>query len=228
MPKLVHFRLCPKSRSVRLALAELKIEAKLEDERPWEWRQEFLALNPAGELPVYVPDDGAPVCGAYAISEYLADSQAPAPAMPLFPGTPANRAEIRRLVDWFHGKLDRESSQPLIEEKVYSRFDAKGDRKPDAGVLRGARGNLRYHLGYLEFLTHDRNWLAGTEPSFADFCAAAHLSCLDYLDEIAWDERPALRHWYARMKSRPSLRALLAERVPGAPLPPAHYADPDF
>ena len=231
MLKLVHFRLCPFSRSVRLALAELKIEVKLEDERPWEWRQELLTLNPAGELPVLCPPEVAPICGAYAISEYLADSQDPAALasiMRLFPGSPANRAEVRRLVDWFHGKLNREVTSRLIEEKVYSRFDQTGTRKPDADALRGARGNLRYHLGYLEFLSHDRNWLAGADPSYADLCAAAHLSCLDYLDEIAWDERPALRQWYARIKSRPSVRALLSERIPGAPMPPSHYANPDF
>jgi len=146
----------------------------------------------------------------------------------LFPGTPHQRAEIRRLVDWFHGKLDREVTRPLIEEKVYSRFDPTGARKPDADVLRSARTSLRYHLSYLEFLTHDRNWLAGNELSFADLCVAGHLSCLDYLDEIAWDEQPITRQWYARMKSRPSMRAILAERVPGAPPPPSQYADPDF
>lgn len=231
MHKLVHFRLCPFSRSVRLALAEMKVEVRLEEEKPWEWRDELLTLNPAGELPVLVPESGAPVCGVYAVSEYIADALAVGSAgtlMQLFPGSPAERAEIRRLVAWFHGKLDREVTHPLLEEKVYGRLDPAGARKPDAEVLRVARNNLRYHLGYLEFIAHDRNWLAWSEPSFADLCAAAHLSCLDYLDEIAWEGRPIARQWYARLKSRPSLRALLAERVPGAPTPPNHYADPDF
>ena len=231
MLKLVHFRLCPFSRGIRLALAELKIDAKLQDERPWEYRDEFLALNPSGELPVLCADGEQPVCGAYAISEYLADSNEPpaaAATMQLFPGSPTQRAETRRLVDWFNGKLNREVTQPLLEEKVYGRFDPGGAHRPDATVLRTARTALRYHLGYLEFLAHDRNWLAGAEPSFADLCIAAHVSCLDYLDEIAWAERPIARQWYARVKSRPSLRGILAERVAGAPLPPPHYANPDF
>ena len=231
MHRLVHFRLCPFSRSVRLALAELKIDVKLEDEKPWDWRPEFLALNPSGELPVFCPEGLPPVCGTYAISEYLADSAGPPAAnagLALFPGDAVQRAEVRRLADWFHRKLNREVTEPLLEEKIYSRFDTSGSRKPDADVLRQARANMRYHLGYLDFLTHDRNWLAGPEMSFADLCVAAHLSCLDYLDEIAWDERLAARQWYARMKSRPSMRAILAERAPGAPLPPQHYMDPDF
>jgi glutathione S-transferase len=223
MSKLVHFRLCPHSRAIRLALGELKLDAALEEEKPWEWREAFLALNPTGELPVLVPDGKAAICGSYAISEYLADTNAR-----LFPGTPEQRAESRRVVEWFHAKFNREVTRPLLEEKLYSRFDRAGARKPDADTLRAARANLRYHLGYLEFLSHDRNWLAGPDMSFADLAAAAHISVLDYLGEAVWDERPMSRQWYARMKSRPSMRAILTERVPGAPPPPAHYADPDF
>ncbi len=231
MTKLIHSRLCPHSRSVRLALGELKVEVSLEEEKPWEWREAFLALNPSGELPVLVPDGRAAVCGAYAISEYLADTQGASTtaAQPkLFPGGPEQRAECRRVVDWFHGKFNREVTKPLLEEKIYSRFDPAGARKPDADALRAARANLRYHLGYLEFLSHDRNWLAGPEMSFADLAAAAHISALDYVGEAVWDDKPMARQWYARMKSRPSMRAMLSERVPGAPLPPAHYPDPDF
>ena len=56
MHTLTHFRLCPFSRAARLALAELSIEVGLIEERPWEWRPEFLAINPACELPVLQMD----------------------------------------------------------------------------------------------------------------------------------------------------------------------------
>ena len=58
MHTLTHFRLCPKSRSIRIALAEIGVEAELAEERPWEWRPAFLALNPAGELPVLALEGG--------------------------------------------------------------------------------------------------------------------------------------------------------------------------
>lgn len=227
MNRLIHFRLCPRSRFVRLALSELRIEVKLEEERPWDYRRELLEINPAGELPILCLDGVAPLCGSYAISEYLSES--PERASPaLLPAGREQRAEVRRLIDWFNGKMLREVTQPLIEEKVVSRFRAEGPRQPDAENLRAGRANLRYHLGYIDFLAHDRSWLAGPEMSFADLAAAAHLSCLDYLGEIGWDEVASARQWYARMKSRPSLRAQLAERVAGAPMPPAYYPDPDF
>ena len=40
-------------------------------------------------------------------------------------------------------------------------------------------------------------------------------------------ELPATEEWYVRMKSRPSFRSLLADRVPGQP-PVTQYAELDF
>ena len=83
------------------------------------------------------------------------------------------------------------------------------------------------HLVYLGWLAETRRWLAGSHVSLADFAAAAHLSMLDYQGDIDWSLYPAAREWYARMKSRPSFRPLLADRV-GGMAPPAHYSDLDF
>lgn len=229
--KLWHFRLCPHSRSIRLALSETGTAFSLADERPWEWRPEFLARNPAGELPVLELPDGPVICGAYAISEYLADEgRRPAASvitLSLFPGNREDRAEVRRLVDWFHGKLHREVTREMLHEKIYARFADGPEHQPDTEMLRALRANLRYHLSYIGFLAYQRRWLAGDEMSFADLAAAAHLSSLDYLAEVPWDEHPGVKDWYMRVKSRPALRALLAERVPGTP-PPLHYAELDF
>ncbi|WP_072395688.1 glutathione S-transferase family protein [Hyphomicrobium sp. CS1GBMeth3] len=231
MHTLTQFRLCPRSRSIRLALAELGLEATLADERPWEWRPEFLALNPAGELPVLELDGGPTLCGAYAISEYFAalpeNTEAATPRAPLFVGSLDDQAEQRRLVDWFHGKLDREVTRELLIERVYGHLMQGQAPAPDPSALRAIRSNIRYHLAYVNHLAHDRRWLAGDERSFADLAAAGHLSTIDYLGEIPWDTYPAAKAWYMRMKSRPSFRTLLSDRMPGiAPAPV--YADLDF
>ncbi|MBL8845641.1 MAG: glutathione S-transferase family protein [Hyphomicrobium zavarzinii] len=231
MHTLTHFRLCPKSRSIRIALAEIGVEAELAEERPWEWRPAFLALNPAGELPVLALEGGFVLCGAYAVSEYFADllhnlEKEGRPA-PLFQGSNEDRAEQRRLVDWFHGKLDREVTRELLYERVYGHLIPDKGHAPDPGALRAIRANIRYHLGYVNHLAHERRWLAGDEMSFADMAAAAHLSSIDYLGEVAWEDYPSAKSWYARMKSRPSFRALLADRMPGISPAPV-YADLDF
>lgn len=229
---LTHFRLCPLSRGIRMALGELKLPFTLADERPWEGRPQFLALNPAGELPILVLDRGPVLCGSYAISEYLGamvlDDEAASLRLDLFPGDLDEKAEVRRLVDWFHRKLDREVTRELVIEKITARLTPGGESySPDVQVLRAVRSNLRYHMRYLDFLCTQRRWLAGDVMSFADIAAAGHLSTLDYLGEVNWDEVGAARQWYQRIKSRPSMRAILADRLPGQP-PPAHYDDLDF
>ena len=229
---LTHFRLCPHSRSIRLALSELRIEAAFVEEQPWAWQPAFLALNPSGELPVLSLDSGGTLCGAYAVSEYLAEaSQNAEPEFnltPLLPGSACDRAEVRRLVDWFQNKFHREVTRELLAEKVYARL-AAGDAQtsPDPAVLRAVSVNLRYHLSYIGYLSHHRQWLAGDMMSFADLAAGAHISVIDYLGDVPWHEFPAAKSWYQRLKSRPSMRPLLADKLPGMP-PPHAYADLDF
>ena len=233
--KLTHFRLCPLSRSIRLTFAELGLDPALVEERPWEQRPEFLAINPAGEIPVLELPGSLVLCGAYSISEFLAEeaenSEADERTLRLFPGTPEDRAEVRRLVDWFHGKLYREVTQGFLAEKVYSQYVGSASQShgasPNVEFLRTLRTNLRYHLGYISFLTDQRRWLAGDELSFCDLAAAAQLSVIDYLGEVPWDEYAMAKSWYVRLKSRRSFQPLLADRMPGLP-PPIAYTDLDF
>lgn len=232
MARLTQYSLCPFSRSTRLALAELDIHFDLGEELPWAWRPAFLALNPAGDLPVLELGDGLVVSGVYAISEYLGETARRAPpeerVCDLFPGSDEDRAEVRRLVDWFHRKLDREVTRDLLREKVEGRLrPERASTRPDPELMRALRANLRYHMSYVGYLADQRRWLAGDEMSFADLAAAGHLSCLDYLDEVPWQSYPSARDWYVRLKSRPSFRQLLAERVAGI-APPAHYDNLDF
>jgi glutathione S-transferase len=226
MATLLHYPLCPFSRSIRLALAECGIEAELTEERPWEWRAEFLALNPAGSLPVLISDANGPIAGAYAISEYLGESGTGGGGFEPFPGDAAARAEVRRLVDWFHRKFHDEVTNYLVEEKVFRRFGPKS-ASPDMEAMRAGHDNLRYHLTYIGHLAEKRSWLAGDALSFADLAAAAHLSALDYLGEVPWEDHEPAKHWYALLKSRPSFRPLLADRVAGF-IPSGTYADLDF
>ena len=62
---------------------------------------------------------------------------------------------------------------------------------------------------------------------YADFAAAAHLSCADYLGDAPWEEDEAAKHWYQRVKSRPAFRPLLADRARGM-APSDVYALLDF
>lgn len=222
MRRLYHFPLSPFCRKVRLALAEKRLEADLYEERPWDRRREFLLLNPGAETPVLVEPDRTVVCDSNAICEYLEEVY---PQTPLLPGDPRQRAEIRRLVAWFDVKFHNEVTVNLLYERVQKRL--RGEGQPDSTFVRSGAYNIRQHLDYIVWLTERRNWLAGDEISLADFAAAAHLSCLDYIGVAPWDYADGARDWYARIKSRPAFRTLLADHLPGSP-PPPHYADLDF
>ncbi len=200
--------------------------------QPWALGPEFMAMNPAGSLPVLRLDDGLTLYGAYAISEYLAEEVPSHPvdqlSVPLFPGDREARAEVRRLVDWFHRKTFDEATTHILEEKLYKRFRSGHGQPPDVGVMRAVHKNLNYTLGFIDYLAQERRWLAGDDLSFADLAAAGQLSCADYLGEVDWSGYASTKLWYARLKSRPAMRAILAERMPGAARPPPYYDDPDF
>lgn len=221
MRRLYHLPLSPQSRKVRIVLAEKKLDVELKAERVWERRPEFLALNPAGEVPVLV-EDGAVIADSGAICEYLEEMH-PEPA--LIGRDALTRAETRRLVAWFEGKFADEVTANLLGEKLLKRFLGLGE--PSSDAIRAGTENIHYHLEYIAYLMDRRKWLAGDEFSLADIAAAAHLSAADYLGDVPWDAHEDAKDWYARVKSRPSFRPLLADHIPGL-APPKHYADLDF
>ena len=230
MIALIHQSFCPHSRFARLALGEYALGVELVEERPWERRRDFLALTPEGITPVLLEDDNPPVPGADGVAEYLDESHGPRMGeRRLMPLDVASRIEARRLTHWFNHKFFAEVSQWLVEEKIFKRFlkASQGGGAPNMEAVRAARANVRYHLEYIGRLIRARNWLAGDRLTYADLAAAAHLSCVDYLGDAAWGENEDAKLWYARVKSRPSFRPLLSERVAGL-APSASYADPDF
>ncbi len=229
MASLYHHSLDPQSRFVRLALSEMGVDVDLVEERTWERRDDFLRINPAGEVPVLVNETGLVVPGARPIAEFLDETYGEGLGdRRLLPGDMAERVEVRRIVEWFTTKFHSEVADYLVTEKVLKRFmpEDAGGGAPDTSAIRAAKSNVRYHLRYVGFLIRRRNWLAGDSLSFADLAAAAHLSVVDYLGDVPWEEDDAAKDWYARIKSRPSFRPLLHETVRGT-APSPTYADLD-
>ena len=230
MLTLFHHPFCPHSRFVRLVLGEYGISAHTVEERVWERRQEFIALNPACTTPVLVEEGHPAVPGAAIIAEYLDETRGlELGEQRLLPRESGPRVEVRRLTGWFNDKFFAEVSGPLTMERLYKRHmpASAGGGSPDTVVIRAARHNIRYHLAYIGWLVRTRDWLAGQRMSYADLAAAAHLSAADYLGDVPWNEDEAARTWYARVKSRPSFRPLLGETLAGIP-PSETYADLDF
>jgi glutathione S-transferase len=211
---LYHLPLSPYCRKVRLVLGERRLPVELRTEKTWEMRPEYLALNPAGTVPT-LPESSV-------ICEYLEEAYIDAT---LLGATLAERVETRRLVAWFDGPFAEAVTNGLVREKYLKRVSGQGH--PDAGALRQSYANMREHMGYIGWLAETRSFLAGGTLSLADLAAAAHISVLDFLGDIDWTQHPHIREWYARIKSRPSFRSLLNDRIPGM-APPEHYMNLDF
>ena len=218
---LHHFPLDPASRQVRLALGEKRLAFTEQTVRYWERPKELVSLNASGLTPVLTEGDLV-LCESRAILDHLEEAY-PEPA--LLGREPAERAEARRLLQWFDRKFDYEVGGFILHEKMEKRLLGLG--APDLASLRQGREALRGHMLYIDSLLADRDWLAGTRLSLADFAAAAHLSVIDYFGDVPWADFQAVKTWYMKLKSRPAFRPLLADRWPGlAPAP--HYDDLDF
>ncbi|RHW17589.1 glutathione S-transferase family protein [Sphingomonas gilva] len=218
MWQLFQFPLCPFSRKVRLLLGEKSVGYELVRESPWLRRDEFIDLNPAGQTPVMAdPTSGILLIDSTAICEYFEETIDKAA---LINGTAVNRAEIRRLVAWFDTQFYGDVVAPLMYERMEKRLVHR--MTPDAKILREAMKRAIAHLDYVDFLLDHRNWIGGATLSLADLAAAAHISVADYLGGIDWKGHEQTRRWYAGLKSRPSFRPMLAERMEVI-APPKHY-----
>jgi len=228
MTKLYHYPLDPFCRRIRISVAEFGGELDLIEERPWDGRIDFLRMNPTGLVPVMVTDDETVIAGIEAVEGYLEDTRDEKTPSQLGV-TAIQRAETRRLVAWFDGKFHHDISAPLLIEKMVRRFvpPEKGGGAPNMNVVRAALDKIRPQLEYIGSLTQERNWLAGDEISVADFAAASHLSVLDYLGDVPWSSNEDAKTWYQRIKSRPSFRTILTDKIQGMPASRI-YADLDF
>ena len=223
MWQLHQFPLCPFSRKVRLLLGEKGVGYDLVRESPWERRDEFLDMNPAGQVPLMIdPARKILLMDSMAICEYLEETVEKAS---MINGTAVNRAEIRRLVAWFDTQFFQDVTAPLLGERMMKRIVTK--ESPDAKILREAMKAAERHLDYTDYLLDHHNWVAGATMSLADLAAAAQISVADYLGGIDWKGHEQTGRWYRGFKSRPSFRPLLSERMTGI-TPPKEYDDVDF
>lgn len=212
MRRLVQFLLAPSSRFARLMISEKRLAC--------DW---IAPDEPAEQLPVFIEDDQR-YQGLWAIVDHLEGAY---PEHPLTPEDREGRAETLRLLDWAMGPFHERVTRRIVYERASQRFTgSQARRAPDMVVVREGREALKLALTEIGAAAERHGYLAARECSMGDLAVAAHLSALDYFGEIPWAEYPATAEWYIRMKSRPSFRTLLGDRVPGQP-PVSHYADLD-
>ncbi len=213
MRRLTHLMLSPPSRFARLLIGEKRLTCD-----PVTPEDLF------GHLPIFVDLDGTRCEGLWAIVDHLEGTYQD---FPMTPEEPAARTEALRLLDWAMGPFFEIVTRKIVFEKGSQRYTgSRATRPPDMDVVRAGREVLKPTLMMLGAAAEQNGYLACRECTLGDLAVAAHLSALDYFGEVPWADYSPAAEWYMRMKSRPSFRTLLSDRVPGQP-PVAHYSDPD-
>jgi glutathione S-transferase len=217
-----HYCLCPFSRKLRIILKERGISFELFNEPYWQRRKEFLKLNPAGETPILITEDKKIFCGNSAIFGFLEEEFGD---RKFLPQDIEGRSEVRRLTDWFDIKFFNEVTRYILNEKIIKTVAGVG--APNSQAIQAGKKNIYLHMDYIGFLVKENRYLYGDTPTIADFAASAQLSVLDFVGDVPWGYNDNAKEWYALMKSRPSFKPILFDKLPNFN-PPSHYINPDF
>ena len=214
MRRLIHLMLSPSCRLARLMVAEKRVAC-----------DPVINDNVTAPLPVFVDMDGTRCEGVWAILDHLEGHY---PEHPLAPEDAGERRASLRWLDWAMGPFHEQVTQRIVYEKAGQRYTgAPARRGPDMNVIRQGRDEIKAALTAIGKAAESNGNLAARAPSLGDFAVASHLSALDYFGEVPWEDFPHAAEWYVRLKSRPSFRSLLSDRVPGQP-PVPHYGELDF
>lgn len=164
---------------------------------PYEWVEvdifaggartpDHLAINPAGQVPAVVLDDGRPLAQSNAILLYLAEGSA------LLPADPYDRAKVTEWLFW-----EQYSHEPYIAV-CRSQLRYYGKTKDQLEPWRIERGiNALRHLD-----THltGRDWLVGEAMTIADIALVSY-SRVAHEGEFDTSGHPAMHAWIARCEA---------------------------
>lgn len=168
---------------------------KLPQETP-QTREELLALNPLGQIPVLVLDDGSPLAESVAICRYL---EALYPTPRLFGGSPREKA----IIDMWQRRVEFHVFIPAVE---YGRHTQRAFRDiyrqyPEWGESN--RGTIESMYALLDSELASRPFIAGVRFSIADITAYCGIETARLWGiEIPSGEH--LREWHAKVAKRPS------------------------
>jgi glutathione S-transferase len=223
MLEVYHYPLCPFSRKLRIVLKEKSVPFELFLEQFWLRRNEYMRMNPSGETPsVMHPELKQAIYGNHSLFEFLEETYK---ETNLLGTSPTEKLKTRQICEWFDVKFFNEVTRYIFNEKIVKTVARSGE--PNSKAIQAAKRNIISHLDYISFLCRDSRYLTGDRPMLSDFAAAAQLSVLDFVGDVPWNQNQKAKEWYALIKSRPSFKPLLMDKIPNF-YPPTHYANPDF
>ncbi len=205
MLKIYGALLSPFVRKVRCVLAEKQVPYELIATNPFDKSSEFLRRSPLGRIPALDDEEGRSLADSTVIVEYL-EERFPSP--PLFPRDPYDRARVRWFDEYADGGMAQSLTAKVFFQRVISAKLIKGGC--DEAVVQSGLKELPTFLGYLERELAGRQHLVAETFTLADVSVACQLINLRHANvEADPKEYPAVTGWFARVTSRPSLKALI-------------------
>lgn len=222
MYKLYHYFLCPFCRIIRIYFQENHIQFESLNENIWEVNNLTDKKADFFNLPLIIDEKNEIIYGYRAILLYLENAH----KKTLCGKNLKEKIAINQVLEWFDNKFYSEVYCNLVYEKVIKRQEQKRS-SPDSNAIRMGMRNVNYHIEIIGNIFETRDWMAENCFSIADIAVAAHISCIDYLGTIVWEKFPFAKDWYAKMKSRPSFKTILEDRIPNVE-PYENYDKLDF
>lgn len=149
--------------------------------------EEFLAINPSGQVPCVVLPDGRTLSQSNAIILYFADIHDGS----LVPADPYARAKVLEWLFW-----EQYSHEPYIAVRRFLKaFLGKSDKDLDPKLLangRRALGQMAMQLGKTDYIAGDA--LTAADIALLAYTRLAHEGGFDL------DEFPNIRGWIARVE----------------------------
>jgi glutathione S-transferase len=200
MIKLYDFKSSPNCQRVKVVLAEknLTYDTIPVDLRKKEQKTpEYLKLNPYGKVPVLI-DDSTVLYESLIINEYLNEKY---PDPPLLPKDPAGKAKARILIDY--GMAHFDSAYQKLRVEVM-----KEPKEQSQPIIDGAKSDLKKLLQRFEDEIGDRPYLMG-DFSLVDADLIPRFTRLEGFGVLPDPALPRLGKYMERMKTRPSVKAIL-------------------
>jgi glutathione S-transferase len=238
------------AQKVRIALNEKGVvaEDRIMTLRGDQYEPAYLKLNPNGVVPTLV-HDGAPITESSLILYYI-DEIFPEP--PLMPKAPGQRYRVRvynKLIDeYLHNSCTiltfATAFRPAFLKMAPEAWQAEINKAPLKRRAQYKRSVIEHGLDsefVVEALAQHKKllsamadslrggpYLAGDSFSNADCAVIPYVLRLELLKLARmWDRYPAIADWWLRVRTRPSVKAAIFDRMSEADWAPFKNLTPD-
>ena len=231
------------AQKVRIALKEKRQEPKdhIMTLRGDQYEPAYLRLNPNGVVPTLI-HDGEPITESSLILYYIDDAF---PEPPLMPKPPRQRHRVRmynKLIDeYVHNSCTiltfATAFRPAFLKMPAAVWQAEINKAPlkrraeykrsviehglDSEFVTEALGHHRKLLSWMADSLKSGPYLAGESFSNAECAVIPYILRLELLKlSRMWDSYPSVAEWWARMRTRPSVKAAIFDRMTEADAAP--------